>query len=218
MTHRLRILAALMLPSLSKTKANTERTACLNNLKQQAIALQLFLVEYHAYPLYSASTNADLPRRWWGEQLERGGFGNSQPPPEYYHQGVWRCPSGRSRDNLHTFYGYNAFGILRIGNLKDNFGLMGHYQENPLEISPIRESEIALPSDMIAVGESGSITFMRNRTYNFLNGILNHQDKVNVLFCDGHVESILGTSAFEDTHDVNLVRWNRDHLPHRDRL
>lgn len=211
-------LAALLLPSLSKAKANAQRTVCLNNLKLQGIALQAFVAEYHAYPLYYAPTNTDPPGQWWGAQLGHIALGNSQPSQDFYHQGIWRCPSGRPRDSLHTFYGYNAFGILRIGNLKDNFGLMGHEPENPLDITPIRESEVAVPSDMIAVGESGSITFMRSRTYNFSNGVMNHGDKVNVLFCDGHVESIAGTSVFEDTDDRSLVRWNRDHLPHPDRL
>ena len=45
-----------------------------------------------------------------------------------------------------------------------------------------------------------------------------HQGKANVVFCDGHVESPTLEFLFEDTSDAALVRWNRDHLPHRDRL
>jgi hypothetical protein len=32
------------------------------------------------------------------------------------------------------------------------------------------------------------------------------------------VESPTLKFLFEDTSDAALVRWNRDHLPHRDRL
>jgi len=39
-----------------------------------------------------------------------------------------------------------------------------------------------------------------------------------VVFCDGHVESSKLTFPFEDTSGAALVRWNRDHLPHRERL
>jgi prepilin-type processing-associated H-X9-DG protein len=45
-----------------------------------------------------------------------------------------------------------------------------------------------------------------------------HQGHANVVFCDGHVESPTLKVLFEDASDQALVRWNRDHLPHRDRL
>ena len=45
-----------------------------------------------------------------------------------------------------------------------------------------------------------------------------HQAKANVVFCDGHVESPTLKFLFEDTSDAALVRWNRDHLPHREKL
>ncbi|MEI7534554.1 MAG: H-X9-DG-CTERM domain-containing protein [Verrucomicrobiae bacterium] len=42
--------------------------------------------------------------------------------------------------------------------------------------------------------------------------------KANMVFCDGHVESPTLQFLFEDTRDAALVRWNRDHLPHREKL
>jgi prepilin-type processing-associated H-X9-DG protein len=45
-----------------------------------------------------------------------------------------------------------------------------------------------------------------------------HQGKANVVFCDGHVESPTLQFLFEDTSDEALSRWNRDHLPHREKL
>jgi prepilin-type processing-associated H-X9-DG protein len=47
---------------------------------------------------------------------------------------------------------------------------------------------------------------------------LRHQGKANVVFCDGHVESPTLKFLFEDTSDAALIRWNRDHLPHREKL
>jgi prepilin-type processing-associated H-X9-DG protein len=47
---------------------------------------------------------------------------------------------------------------------------------------------------------------------------MRHQGKVNVAFCDGHVESPPLKFVFQNTNDAALVRWNRDHLPHRDKL
>ena len=48
--------------------------------------------------------------------------------------------------------------------------------------------------------------------------MLRHQGKANVVFCDGHVESPTLKFLFEDTSDDALSRWNRDHLPHREKL
>ena len=40
----------------------------------------------------------------------------------------------------------------------------------------------------------------------------------NVVFYDGHVESSTLQFLFADISDAALVRWNRDHLPHREKL
>jgi prepilin-type processing-associated H-X9-DG protein len=47
---------------------------------------------------------------------------------------------------------------------------------------------------------------------------LRHQGRLNVLFCDGHVESPTLQLLFVDASDAALVRWNRDHQPHREQL
>jgi len=47
---------------------------------------------------------------------------------------------------------------------------------------------------------------------------LNPACKANVVFCAGHVESPTLQFLFEDTRDAALARWNRDHLPHREKL
>jgi prepilin-type processing-associated H-X9-DG protein len=52
----------------------------------------------------------------------------------------------------------------------------------------------------------------------FLENTLSEQSKANVVFRDGHVESPTLQFLFEDTSDAALARWNRDHLPHREKL
>jgi hypothetical protein len=38
------------------------------------------------------------------------------------------------------------------------------------------------------------------------------------VFCDDHVENPRLQTLFGDDSDSDLSRWNRDHLPHRERL
>ena len=75
---------------------------------------------------------------------------------------------------------------------------------------------------MMAIGDSvvGGIDFMR-QGLNYLEqrgASARHHGKLNVVFCDGHVESPTLQFLFEDTSDEALSRWNRDHQPHREKL
>ena len=44
------ILAALLLPALSKAKARARQAACLNSLRQIGIATTLYLADFKQYP------------------------------------------------------------------------------------------------------------------------------------------------------------------------
>ena len=63
------ILAALLLPALSRSKENARRTVCINHLKQLSLATALYVMDNeHCYP----SSNA--PDRW--PQAIRAGYDN----------------------------------------------------------------------------------------------------------------------------------------------
>ena len=117
-------------------------------------------------------------------------------------------------------------GVLRIGDLFSALGLLGHTElvtSNRFTRTPIRESEVAVPSEMMAIGDSfdgnGSLGRVPSQELvKFGNTFSRHQGKANVLFCDGHVDSPTLQFLFDDTSDAALVRWNRDHLPHRENL
>ncbi|MGH7991668.1 MAG: prepilin-type N-terminal cleavage/methylation domain-containing protein [Limisphaerales bacterium] len=215
------ILAALLLPALSQSKARAQRIQCVGNLHQFGIALQTVLSNDHGYPIYVENRYST-----WVQQLEIEGFGISKPPKGFMETGVWRCPTAQWPPSFPVgaarfSYGYNNFGVLPIGNLTNAFGLLGHYSisSNTLAVlAPIAESEVVAPSDMMAFGESDGLIFMRSELYDFLKMPLRHQGRANVVFCDGHVESPTLKFLFEDTSDEALSRWNRDHLPHREKL
>lgn len=158
--------------------------------------------------------------------MEREGFGISRPETNYYQRGVWLCPSARWKPKAldpPTCYGYNRYGILFPGNTTDHFGLQGQFDDKLRVWRPLNESQIVAPSDMMAIGDcsNGSVEFDRQKLAaapHYGNFLTRHRGKVNVLFCDGHVGSPKLKLVFEDIGDRALSRWNRDHLPHRDRL
>jgi prepilin-type processing-associated H-X9-DG protein/prepilin-type N-terminal cleavage/methylation domain-containing protein len=218
------ILAALLLPTLSSAKAKGQRIACISNLHQLGVAMHVFLTDYHAYPTATDSTNSDLGGMWWAVQLERTGLGISNPPSDFNEKGLWHCPSHRWLNygpGHFSSYTYNAFGVARVGFVTNGLGLNG--REVADKMVPVSESEVASPSDMMAIGDNlfgGGIYFFRVdlSTTAKWQPFSRHQGKANVVFCDGHVESPTLKFLFEDTSDAALSRWNRDHLPHRDGL
>ncbi len=211
------ILAALILTAVSRAKGSAQQTQCVNNVRQLGIGLQAFVANHHTYPLFANVDFAkgEYPEHWnsWIEAMRREGFAsesNGMPITE----GVWRCPvsSYRWAGELVPSYGYNGGAP---------FGLGSRWVAGATTLAPpIGESEVVNPSDMMAIGDSfgGGIGLVRKYGMYGVVPPRHHQGKVNVVFCDGHVESQTVKFVFEDTNDVALVRWNRDHQPHREAL
>jgi prepilin-type N-terminal cleavage/methylation domain-containing protein/prepilin-type processing-associated H-X9-DG protein len=220
------VLVALLLPTLSASKRRAQRAHCINNLHQQGVALQAYLGDHHVYPGWPM----------WSVQLEAE---LSRALPNPAKRAIWRCPSAPAGKG--SYYGYNAFGLLRVGIKTDSLGLLaagGAARESVLRVGSktdslgllaaggaARESEVVKPADMMAIGDSLSLSlaFMRyqlgpENTPRSAYAFSLHQGRINVLLCDGHVESPALRFVFQDTNDTSLVRWNRDHQPHRDRL
>jgi prepilin-type processing-associated H-X9-DG protein/prepilin-type N-terminal cleavage/methylation domain-containing protein len=234
------ILAALLLPAVTHAKARAQQIQCASNLHQLGIGLGIILGNVHGYPRFvrwGKDQNTDgYFQKFWFYQLEVEGLAISKPPTNFWLTGVWRCPTAQwpdtpSSDQAERFsYGYNAFGDTVYG-LQENLGLAGHYYDTLGKFTPIGESEVVNPSDMMAIGDSFELT---SNSFNVLIELRRadwsskdikksfaasrHQGRANVVFCDGHVESPTLKFLFEDTSDTALSRWNRDHLPHREKL
>jgi prepilin-type processing-associated H-X9-DG protein/prepilin-type N-terminal cleavage/methylation domain-containing protein len=220
------ILAALLLVAIAQAKGRAQRIQCANNLRQLGVGLNVILADNHGYPPFTASENGRF--KSWIDQLEIEGLGVFKPATNFYYKGVWLCPSAQwhipntSADDMDS-YSYNAYGVLPIGDKTNALGLLGHLDPSSATFTSINELEVVSPSEMMAIGDcfDGSIEFMRENLDGFLrygNTLARHQGKANVVFCDGHVESPTLKFLFEDTSDEALSRWNRDHLPHREKL
>ena len=220
------ILAALLLPALAQSKRKAQQLQCTGNLHQLGIALHNVLANGHGYPLYADLDSKPKPKPWL-VQIETEGLGISNPPWGFLEAGVWRCPTARwpnfPTNSAHLSYGYNIDGVGG-GTWTNTLGLLGHYSlsSNGLSvIAPIAESEVVNPAEMMAIGEDfigGGILTRATRLAHSSNAYSRHQGHANVVFCDGHVDSPTLQFLFEDTSDAALVRWNRDHLPHREKL
>src|SRR5262249_20089336 len=133
-------------------------------------------------------------------------------------------------------YGCNDFGYQN-GMPGRLLGLAGSVDAAKQVIRPTTESEIVAPGNMIAIGDSGDTDAAHNRVVSFYRSLARtsnapvpddtrferiakmvrerHCGKINLSFCDGHVESLKLERVFLDMSDDSLLRWNKDNEPHR---
>ncbi|HEY4984877.1 MAG TPA: prepilin-type N-terminal cleavage/methylation domain-containing protein [Verrucomicrobiae bacterium] len=183
---------------------------------------------------------------FWDIALEHElGKESSSHEVSFGSKGIWKCSSAKRPvawppTSGYTSYGYNTYGILGKAGVGtntlvhwDSLGIGRQFGNSLLSSPPVSESEVVSPSEMMALGdgffgnnsfvEGGSSVLLRvyekpPYLWDTKEPFLRHRGKANVVFCDGHVESPTLKFLFEDTSDAALVRWNRDHLPHREKL
>jgi prepilin-type N-terminal cleavage/methylation domain-containing protein/prepilin-type processing-associated H-X9-DG protein len=182
------ILAALLLPALSRAKASARSVKCKSNLHQLGVAMRMYVDDNHAYPYYHClnySGDEFSGRRdiHWPEALER------------YSRMAWtnpacQCPGYKGTNILLLYeltagggwpsfgsYAYNAGGVwnvpfrVPIGTGVDNGPLLGlgariGYQSTLYGLyAPITESQVSVPGEMFAINESRIQTFTNYETY-----------------------------------------------------
>lgn len=161
------ILAALLLPALSRSMERARQIHCVNNVRQLGQGLQLFVSENHKYPLFVDTvfgTNGQpLQFNTWIETLNNQLDSDARSHSNYWDKGVWLCPSVKSKGILgssFSSYGYNAFGM---GENTNSLGLGGTYGFShtvqvgnngyPVVKPAIADSAINRPSEMMAIGD-----------------------------------------------------------------
>ena len=205
------LLAALLLPALSKGKATARSTACKSNLREIGIALNLYVQAFHQYPpsVLIVST--------WSPQRQTWGISDFSSLLPYVGDAssVFNCPEAKAT-NLSTYdqlivgfgdYGYNGFGTGFQKQLALGLGAVNQ--------TPISESGVKVPTDMVAIGDSTSASAIEPFT-NVMDQVSSrHNNGANIVFCDGHIE--YGKMGWwSKASESARLRWNNDHQPHRE--
>jgi prepilin-type N-terminal cleavage/methylation domain-containing protein len=182
------ILAALLLPVLSKAKAHAHSTTCKNHLRQMGIALATYVDEHqNRYPYFrgepdsgSHQTTGTLDTRWWFAKLAPY-YPLKWSDPAYHCPGYKGAISPVVADNQGPLgsYAYNTEGVHvpGIGGYEDPaHGISIHIPQVPLGLglcthntvgNPIPQTtctaQIKVPSEMFAIGESRFLNAEVNR-------------------------------------------------------
>ena len=232
------VLAALLLPVLSNTRASSQATVCKNHLSQTGRALAMYLADARHYPpceeveLLGHGQGAFI--RTWADRLY-------PYAPLAWTNLSWHCPTfiadgglafqklippgGLSGRALSTSYAYNAFGIAGSGNRWPKLGL-GNWKGR---LSA--EQELQAPSEMYAVADTRA--YKEPRTGDLIGPpvmeswlgpggapgfVLGgetaapHAQGYNVLFADAHVALVKRKDYLFPPRSAG--HWNRDNNPH----
>jgi prepilin-type N-terminal cleavage/methylation domain-containing protein/prepilin-type processing-associated H-X9-DG protein len=225
------ILAALLLPTLSRAKDEAHSTICKNRLHQMGLALQMYVEDNRrTYPFDTYWTSASSHRGVeWVDALQPyypiNWTNASYHCPGY--KGEIATPSGKfgpnSSDPFIGSYAYNGYGTW-LGCAVDELPRLGLGDEWRESGSPARsEAQIAMPAEMLAMSDSRLIKDSYGKLKGFdlmicgpdnpgLSSPPRHGKLYNAFFCDGHIAGLKPDLVFNLTNSA--AEWNYDHQPH----
>jgi len=209
------ILAALLLPVLTRGKIAAQSAACKSNLHQIGVGLKLYTDDSQAYPAWSDHV-------FWDARLLPSIANNRQV---FLCPGMKPLPGWTNNPNkpvVNPSYGYNTSGTRIYGQVP-SLGL-----DTGVSIFDrvyLKESQVKAPADMVAVadakggfntvvGGDGDADDGPTAPRNLLAILLPHHNfGANAVFCDTHVEFAKLTAWLQKTEQARR-RFNNDHDPH----
>ena len=201
------ILAAMLLPALARSKAQSQRAACGNNLRQLGLATEMYLGDYANLFFNRCQAPTSTGRQWWFGWLAGGTEGqrafdlSTGVLFSYLHGSdvrlcpspVWNSPQFKLKGtNVIFSYGCNSY-------------LFAGQNQKPISAGNIlRPADTALFADSAQVNtfqapaSAGNPMFeewyyfdLETNYSNFNNqpnGHFRHSQMANVAFADGHVD------------------------------
>lgn len=202
------ILAALLLPALSKAKQRANSISCLNNLRQVSLFNHLYISDNN--DVFPPHADGDLANgiNWWGPMIVSYGGGQSnlfqcpsvRGPQKQVDGTVWNWAFDRDK----VGYGYNSYFLgLSSQPVSGNTVTCGGIQFVP---SPsFRLTAVKSPSDCLAFVDSdpkpdgswSASSWWPKACQNVVGStsheyegvcVVRHNQRGNIAFVDGHSE------------------------------
>ncbi len=158
------ILAAMLLPALSRAKARGKQAPCLNNLHQIGVAMTMYLSDYKQYPAdYSPAHNCYV----WPTRIfslmgnNRSAFYcPAAPLDSSWDTNVNKTLGGNGENGVYSPFvvtpaarfslGYNDWGLYLVH--KPQLGLGGNIDGGYYQ-GPVKDGDVARPSEMIMLAD-----------------------------------------------------------------
>ena len=164
------ILAAMLLPALSKARERARIAICMNNLKQIGLAIRMYAYDYEWLP-YSRFSNGKV----WCQK-------DSGLWPYYKNEKLVYCPTSRSTSPTSHNYGLNNF----VHGDK-----LGYYK------SIYKLSKTLNRHRIVSAGDAEAWFFGEADPAAGVGAEYRHLGRGNFLFLDGHVASHTMESLYD---------------------
>jgi len=207
------ILAAMLLPALNRARIAARSANCKSNLRQLGMAVEMFKMEHDDH--YPPVCNNKFTKFWWGSRSGYGSNAAVNPLKGYLSQylktgAVGNCPQfNPDRFQLVAAgatagYAYNSYYVGGDGN-----AIAPDWSNWPG--MPAKDGEVLDPAHTVMFVDSAQVDPFAPTTRLRENWLLDppsmnynppapyqpqaithfrHGGLANVLFCDGHVESM----------------------------
>ena len=193
------ILAAMLLPALSKAREKARAISCVNNLKQVGLAAAFYVdANDESYPVSHTGSGG----YGWPELFVRTGQVESLKQFE--------CPSFAAiRPTQTNPSSGNPYGYVYVHYAMNYAQILTSYRDRrnqPNESTPAKLSDLKTPGQTILCLDTWNtgVTATTQSSYvvfdsyvgngNYANPHPRHNLICNILFCDGHVSGVKGIS------------------------
>jgi prepilin-type processing-associated H-X9-DG protein/prepilin-type N-terminal cleavage/methylation domain-containing protein len=203
------LLAGMLLPALKQARECARAASCTSNLRQLGLATQMYVDDYGRYFSYYTTQGAD---RLWYFGLESPYIPLGMGPPGSRHidltkaklypylraiHGTEVCPSynyysplwRQKFDQITYGYGYNYYGLVT-----NNVGKTPTDVRNPSRIICFADTAQVNTFQPPASSAHPMLEEWYYVSYSSVGDLpdvhFRHNGHANVLFCDGHVDSM----------------------------
>jgi len=193
------LLSALLLPALTRSKASAKRVQCANNLRQLGIATHLYWDDNGSGCFLYGGTATNGGQLYWFGWMGPGAEGQRQFDPA---QGVlYPYLRGRGVEMCPAFNYYLSNFKAKATNSTYGYGYNRYLGASAKQT--VRVTQIARTSNLTLFADAAQVNtwqppaspgnpmleewYYADNTPNPPNAHFRHQEKANVIFCDGHI-------------------------------
>ncbi|HEY5909126.1 MAG TPA: prepilin-type N-terminal cleavage/methylation domain-containing protein [Verrucomicrobiae bacterium] len=194
------LLAALLLPALTRGRASAQRVRCVSNLRQLGLAVQLYWDDNSGNCFRYGGSSTNGGQLYWFGWLGRGAEGQRMFDAA---QGVlYPYIRGRGVELCPAFDYFNPQTKLKAAGASYGYGYNLYLSAAPGE-APVKTSRFTQPSNVLLLADAAQINtwqapaspshpmleewYYVNDDTSQPNGHFRHGQRANAVFGDGHV-------------------------------